>query len=92
MELRNASRFIPRESMMDKDGPTFMTEGEWQAVRGNSLVTSVQFGRFDNSAHFRGLAPGKQSTRDIGTTISGAGMSRLGRCSLPGADPFARSR
>ncbi len=27
MELRNASRFIPRESMMDKDGPTFITKG-----------------------------------------------------------------
>jgi outer membrane receptor protein involved in Fe transport len=67
MELRNASKFIPRESMMDKDGPTFITKGEWQAVRGNSLVTSVQVGKWDNSANYRGLAPGKQSTRDIAT-------------------------
>ncbi len=47
IELRNATKFIPRESMLDKDNPTWMTKAEWQAVRGNSLVTSVQYGQWD---------------------------------------------
>src|SRR6185295_13353035 len=37
-ELRDASRFMPRESMTRKVGPVWMTKGEWQAVRGNDLV------------------------------------------------------
>ena len=48
-ELRGASKFIPRESMVDKDSPIWMTKGEWQTVRGNSLVASVQYGRWDYS-------------------------------------------
>ena len=48
-ELRNASKFIPRESMEDKDNPVWITKGEWQTVRGNALVASVQYGRWDFS-------------------------------------------
>jgi len=32
-ELRNASRFVPRESMEEKDNPVWIAKGEWQAVR-----------------------------------------------------------
>jgi hypothetical protein len=67
IELRNASRFIPRESMLDKDNPTWLAKGEWQAVRGNNLVTSLQFGQWDFNGSYRGVSPGKQSTRDIAT-------------------------
>ena len=48
-ELRDASKFIPRESMVDKDDPVWMTKGEWQTVRGNALVASVQVGAWDFS-------------------------------------------
>ena len=66
-ELRGASKFIPRESMLEKAGPVWMTKGEWQTVRGNTLVASVQYGRWDYSNTYDGMAPGKQSTTDIAT-------------------------
>ena len=66
-QLRGASRFVPRESMLDKDNPVRMTKGEWQTVRGNSLVTSVQYGRWDFNGVYDGIAPGKVSTIDIAT-------------------------
>ncbi len=66
-ELRGASKFVPRESMLEKAGPVWMSKGEWQAVRGNALVASVQYGRWDYSSTYDGLAPGKQSTTDIAT-------------------------
>jgi outer membrane receptor protein involved in Fe transport len=67
MELRNASRFIPRESMLDKDNPVWIAKAEWQTVRGNSLVATVQYGQWDFNGNYRGISPGKQSTRDIAT-------------------------
>jgi len=84
IELRNASRFIPRESMLDKDNPTWMTKGEWQAVRGSSLVTSVQFGQWDFNGSYHGVAPGKQSTRDIAT------LYVTGNVFAQGANPNGR--
>ncbi len=66
-ELRGASKFVPRESMLEKAGPVWMTKGEWQTVRGNTLVASVQYGRWDYSNTYDGIAPGKQSTTDIAT-------------------------
>jgi hypothetical protein len=67
IELRNASKFIPRESMVDKDNPVWMTKAEWQAVRGNALVASVQVGAGDFNGDYRGVVPGKQATTDIAT-------------------------
>ena len=67
MELRNASRFIPRESMLDKDNPVWIAKAEWQTVRGNSFVASLQYGQWDFNGNYRGISPGKQSTRDIAT-------------------------
>ncbi len=79
-ELRNASKFIPRESMEEKDNPVIIAKGEWQAVRGNALVASVQYGRWN----FRGpgypSAPGKVSTTDIRTLyVTGDNFSINGR-------------
>ena len=79
-ELRNASRFIPRESMEEKDNPVQIGKGEWQTVRGNALVASVQYGRWN----FRGpgyrSAPGKVSTTDIRTLfVTGDNFSINGR-------------
>ena len=66
-ELRNASRFVPRESMLDKNNPVWMTKGEWQTVRGNSLVASLQYGKWHYGGEYPGISPGKQSTLDIAT-------------------------
>jgi outer membrane receptor protein involved in Fe transport len=40
---------------------------EWQAVRGNSLVTSLQFGRWGTNAPANGIAPDKVATVDLAT-------------------------
>jgi plastocyanin len=66
-ELRGASKYVPRESMLEKAGPVWMTKGEWQTVRGNTLVASMQYGRWDYTNTYDGMAPGKQSTTDIAT-------------------------
>ena len=67
LEKRNASRFVPRESMEDKDNPVWITKGEWQGVRGNALVFSVQYGRWNFRGDGFSTAPGKVSTLDVAT-------------------------
>ena len=71
LEFRNASRFVPLESVEDKNNPVWMTKGEWQATRGNALVVSVQSGRWHFGGDYWGLAPGKVSTLDIQTQVVG---------------------
>ena len=66
-ELRGATRFVPRESMIQNSSPIWLAKGEWQAVRGNALVASVQYGRWDLLGRRHGFAPGKVSTTDIAT-------------------------
>jgi hypothetical protein len=53
--------------MLDKENPTWMTKAEWQTVRGNALVASLQYGQWDFNGTYRGVSPGKQSTMDIAT-------------------------
>jgi len=43
-QRRGASRFVPPESREEASSPNRLWKGEWQAVRGNSFVTSVQYG------------------------------------------------
>jgi outer membrane receptor protein involved in Fe transport len=80
LETRNASRFVPRESMEDKNNPVWITKVEWQTVRGNALVASVQYGRWNFRGDAWGLAPGKVSTLDIGTQfVTGDNFTINGR-------------
>ena len=58
-ELRGASKFIPRESMEEKDNPVWMAKGEWQTVRGNALVASVQYRALGLRRHILGSCAGK---------------------------------
>jgi hypothetical protein len=67
LEVRNASRFVPRESMEDKDNPVWIGKVEWQTVRGSSLVASLQYGRWNFRGDGFSTAPGKVSTLDIAT-------------------------
>jgi hypothetical protein len=71
LEFRNASRFVPLESVEDKTNPVWLTKGEWQATRGNALVFSVQSGWWDFGGDYWGLSPGKVPTLDIQTQVVG---------------------
>ena len=71
-QRRGASQFIPVESMQDFYGPSLIFKGEWQATRGNSLVTSVQWGGFAKHTFYEPLAarmglPPKVATIDLAT-------------------------
>jgi hypothetical protein len=71
-QRRGASQFIPVESMQDFYGPSIIYKGEWQATRGNSLVTSVQWGGFAKHTFYEPLAarlglPPKVATVDLAT-------------------------
>jgi len=79
-EKRNASKFVPRESMEEKDNPVILTKGEWQTVRGNALVASVQYGRWNFRGPGYNSAPGKVSTTDVRTLfVTGDNFSINGR-------------
>ncbi len=66
--------------MEEKDNPVFITKGEWQTVRGNALVASVQYGRWNFRGPGYSTAPGKVSTTDIATLfVTGDNFSINGR-------------
>jgi hypothetical protein len=58
-ELRNASKFVPRESMEEKDNPVTIAKGEWQTVRGNALVAFGPAGRWNYRGPGYESAPGR---------------------------------
>jgi hypothetical protein len=67
-QRRGASRFTPAESRELAVGPVTLTKGEWQAVRGNALVMSVQSGLYHYDYEYTGMGTGSRiSTTDIGT-------------------------
>jgi len=57
----------PRESMEDQETSGLDTKVEWQTVRGNALVASVQYGRWNFRATLGASLRAKVSTLDIGT-------------------------
>jgi len=61
-QRRGASRFVPPESREEASSPNRLWKGEWQAVRGNSFVTSFQYGAQ------RGYPSYKALTTDVATT------------------------
>ena len=67
-QRRNASRFVPAESRELAHGPVSLMKGEWQGVRGNSLVASAQSGLYHYNYTYSGMGTGSRiSTTDIGT-------------------------
>ena len=67
-----ASRFVPAESRGEAHPFAHMYKGEWQAVRGNSLVTSVQYGFWNGRAGTNAMTD-KVATTDIATQfVTGA--------------------
>ena len=67
-QRRGASRFVPAESRELAVGPVTLAKGEWQAVRGNSLLTSLQSGLYHYDYEYTGMGTGSRvSTTDIST-------------------------
>ncbi len=66
-QVRDASRFVPPDSRIRAHNPVQVGKVEWQGVRGNSLVTSLQHGFFDYAAIYDSVAPGHVATTDIAT-------------------------
>ncbi len=67
-QRRGASKFVPAESRELAHGPVTLTKGEWQHVRGNSLVVSAQSGYYHYDYDYHSMETGSRiSTTDIGT-------------------------
>jgi hypothetical protein len=67
-QRRSASKFVPAESRELAHGPVTLTKGEWQHVRGNSLVVSAQSGYYHYNYDYHSMETGSRiSTTDIGT-------------------------
>ena len=67
-QRRGASKFVPAESRELVGSPYTLSKGEWQHVRGNSLVVSAQSGYYHFDATYSGMGEGTRiSTTDIGT-------------------------
>lgn len=73
IQRRGGSQFVPAESREITVGPVSMYKGEWQTVRGNSMVASLQYGNWYKHAYYYalpaydGLGPAKTSTIDTFT-------------------------
>jgi Carboxypeptidase regulatory-like domain len=65
-EFRGAGRFVPAESRETYASHQDVTKIEWQAVHGQSLVTSLQIGRWAVGAANDGITD-KPSTFDVST-------------------------
>ena len=69
-QRRGASRFVPAESRELAHGPVTLTKGEWQHVRGNSLVVSAQGGYYHYDYTYKSMEEGTRiSTTDLGTLM-----------------------
>ena len=66
-QVRDASRFVPAASSSVAKTDVSLAKVEWQGVRGNSLVTSLQYGFWDFLGEYDGVDPGKVATTDIST-------------------------
>ena len=73
-EFRGASRFVPADSRTQVDWWFYTTKGEWQGVRGSSLVTSLQYGQWSARGEYRGIT-NSPATLDIATqAVTGASV------------------
>ena len=80
-QRRDASLFVPAESRMESRLDYNIRKIEWQAVRNNSLLTSLQHGYFDYIGLREGLSD-RPATIDIATQmVSG---NHLSDAQIPG--------
>jgi hypothetical protein len=75
IQRRGGNQFTPAESREITVGPVSMYKAEWQTVRGNSMVASLQYGNWYKHAYYYalpaydGLGPAKVSTIDTFTQM-----------------------
>ena len=89
-EISGASVFVPYESSTDNRYRQHIYKVEWQAVKGNTLVTSLQLGKWDWNSVYTGFADGRVATRDI-VTLSQSGdslMDAVGTAKVNDPRPF----
>ena len=82
IQRRGASQFRPVESMEIHRGPVSMYKGEWQHVRGSSMVAQLQYGNWYKHAFYyslpiyEGTGTAKVSTIDTATQfVTGTHLS-----------------
>jgi hypothetical protein len=82
IQRRGASQFRPEESMEIHRGPVSMYKGEWQHVRGSSMVAQLQYGNWYKHAFYyalpiyEGTGTAKVSTIDTVTQfVTGTHLS-----------------
>jgi hypothetical protein len=73
-----ANRFVPAESVAEAHPFAHMWKGEWQAVRGNSLVTSFQYGDWIGRSNMDAMTD-MVATTDIATQFVTGAASTGGR-------------
>jgi hypothetical protein len=66
----NASRLVPWDSRYDEIVGGHTSKIEWQAVKGNSIVTSLQFGHWHSGGGYRGFLPAQPTTTDLVTGVT----------------------
>jgi hypothetical protein len=74
-QRRGASKFVPAESRELVGSPYTLSKGEWQHVRGNSLVVSAQSGYYHYDYDYHSMETG----------------SRVWNCELSTIDSAART-
>jgi len=82
IQRRGASQFRPVESMEIHRGPVSMYKGEWQHVRGSSMVAQLQYGNWYKHAFYyslpiyEGTGTAKVSTIDtVSQFVTGTHLS-----------------
>lgn len=76
-----ASRFVPWESRTIQQNNQDLAKGEWQGLKGNWLVMSVQYGywgHLPSRLKNNNSAPGKPRTQDIATQFITGPTTRAG--------------
>ena len=76
-EFRGAGRFVPAESRETLDSNQNVSKVEWQSVRGNALVMTVQHGRWRRDTASGGVSD-KPSTFDVVTLYRSGANSQVG--------------
>ncbi len=85
IQRRGGSQFTPAESREITVGPVSMYKAEWQTVRGNSMVASLQYGNWYKHAYYYalpaydGLGGPKVSTTDTFTQMNTGDFLNDGR-------------
>jgi hypothetical protein len=77
-EIRDVTVFLPWESRTIVKSPSITGKGEWQGIRGKSLVASLQYGFWNFKPHYSSSDPGVPSWIDLTTQYRGGENTNFG--------------